>query len=271
MRYEPRVPDESVNVSDVSPLGELARSAGLFFLGLAVLGVLIAYSVDIAIRLIPPDFEKRTFANLALVPATGSTAPDPQQVEVQKLTSRLAAHWKDAPYSFTTSVSASPEPNAGAFPGGAIMVTSGLLAEVRSENELAFVLGHELGHFRGRHHLRRLGRTVLYGLAASALLGQTGRGASAGSAIASLTERGFDRSQEEEADAFGLDLLNAEYGHVQDAGGFFARIAKPGAGDRLVAYVSTHPAPADRGERLTRLAQARGYALRGTLTELKAR
>lgn len=266
MRYEPRVPDESVNVSDVSPLRELGRSAGSLLVGLALLGVLIAYSVDIAVRLIPPDFETRAFADLQFA-ASGNAhgPPDPRRASVQSLVGRLAAHWGNAPYAFRVSITDSPDLNAGAFPGGAIVVTSGLLGEVKSENELAFVLGHELGHFRGRHHLRRLGRTVLYGLAASAVLGQAGSAAQTGSLVTSLTERGFDRSQEEEADSFGLDLLNAEYGHVQEAGAFFAQIAKSGGGNRFTAYLSTHPAPADRALRLARIAESKGYAQRGTV------
>ncbi len=266
MRYEPRVPDESVNVSDVSPVRELGRLAGSLLAGLVVLGVLIAFSVDIAVRLIPRDFETRAFADLQFADPGDPGRPDPRRASVRGLVQRLTAHWKGAPYAFRVSITDSPELNAGAFPGGAIMVTSGLLAEVRSENELAFVLGHELGHFQGRHHLRRLGRTVLYGLAASAVLGQAGSAAQTGSLVTSLTERGFDRSQEEEADSFGLDLLNAEYGHVQEAGAFFTRVSKSGGGTRFLAYLSTHPAPADRADRLVRLAESRGYAPRGTLT-----
>ena len=254
-----------MNVSDVSPLRELARSAGSLLIGLALLGVFIAYSVDIAVRLIPPDFEKKAFGDLALVDPGGSGETDPQRADVENLLKRLAAHWPEAPYTFRVAVNAGAEPNAGAMPGGSIMVTSGLLSSVKSENELAFVLAHELGHYRGRHHLRRLGRAALYGLAASAILGQTGAAAGTGAMVTSLTERGFDRSQEEEADAFGLDLLSAEYGHVQEAGAFFDRIATSRVGDRLIAYVSTHPAPGDRAARLVRLARERGYALAGAV------
>ena len=265
MKYEPRVPDESVNVSNVTPLRELVRSAGSLLTGLVLLGLLIGFSVDIAVRLIPPDFERDTFGGLNLVDAGGAGEATQERI-VADLVRRLTSHWPEAPYAFRVSVSADTSPNAGALPGGSIVVTSGLLSSVESENELAFVLAHELGHFRGRHHLRRLGRSVLFGLAAAAVLGQTGSAAGAGSTVASLTERGFDRSQEEEADSFGLDLLNAEYGHVQEAGAFFTRVSGSRIGDRVIAYASTHPAPADRATRLARLAGERGYALKGVIT-----
>ena len=44
--------------------------------------------------------------------------------------------------------------NAVALPGGNIVVFAGLLKEIKSENELAMILGHELGHFAHRDHLR---------------------------------------------------------------------------------------------------------------------
>ena len=49
------------------------------------------------------------------------------------------------------------------------MVSTGLLEQTASENELAFVVGHEIGHFRNRDHLRGLGRGVAFGLVLAAL------------------------------------------------------------------------------------------------------
>ncbi len=48
------------------------------------------------------------------------------------------------------------EPNAFALPGGPIYVTSGLLKMVQSDDELAAVLGHEIGHVTARHAVKRL-------------------------------------------------------------------------------------------------------------------
>ena len=48
--------------------------------------------------------------------------------------------------------------NAIALPGSNIIVFSGLLQNIQSENELVMVLGHELGHYAHKDHLRGLGR-----------------------------------------------------------------------------------------------------------------
>ncbi|HIA01310.1 MAG TPA: hypothetical protein EYN66_05285 [Myxococcales bacterium] len=57
--------------------------------------------------------------------------------------------------------------NAFAAPGGRIYLTRGLLRKVKNENELAFIVGHELGHFKHKDQLRALGyKAIIWALAA---------------------------------------------------------------------------------------------------------
>ena len=65
---------------------------------------------------------------------------------VQAIGVRLAVHasLSDVPYRF--QIVDMPEPNAFALPGGYVYVSRGLLALVNSEDELAGVIGHEIGH-----------------------------------------------------------------------------------------------------------------------------
>ena len=51
--------------------------------------------------------------------------------------------------------------NALAIPGDKIIIYQGLLEKIDSENELVMILGHEIGHFAHRDHLRRLGNFLL--------------------------------------------------------------------------------------------------------------
>lgn len=60
------------------------------------------------------------------------------------------------PYSF--AVVQSDRPNALALPGGYIFVSTGLLAMLNSEYELACILGHEISHVARKHNLEILGR-----------------------------------------------------------------------------------------------------------------
>jgi len=272
MRFEPRAPREGINVSREHPLREAALLvAGL--VGVLVLaGVVITLGVDLAVRLIPPDFESRAFQ--AFAPGEAEADP-PVAVRVrtaQGILDSLARHWPDAPYTFRVRLLDEEVLNAAALPGGWVLVTRGLLETAESENELAFVLGHELGHFHGRHHLRRLGRQAVYGLALAAVLGRSGGAQSLGSVTGELTSRGFDRGQEREADAFGLELIAAEYGHAAGSTAFFERIDAPGGPglERFVAYFSTHPGGRERIAEIERMAAEEHIEMTGSLRELQS-
>ena len=267
MEYDPKLPAEGINTSDDHPLREFALLvAGLVGAVLALIAI-AALAIDRLVPLVPPALEARWFGGFADAVA----AADPRSAPVQGLLDRLASHWPDAPYPFRVGVLDAPDPNALALPGGAILVTSGLLDQVVSENELALVLGHELGHFRARDHRRGLGRA----LAAQLVLGALGSSGELGSGLSTfagaLAQRGFDRRQEGQADAFGLSLVQAEYGHVAGANDFFARLARsqrdaPAARRKIARYLDTHPLSEDRVAALAAEAAAHGWATEGPRT-----
>jgi len=263
VQYEPRVPREGINVTPVHPLREAATLTFGIAAVMALVVGLAAFAVDFAVRAIPPDFEARRFAGLAVGMDAAAPAADGRDDRARALLERLALRWRDAPYRFRLAVVRAAEPNAAALPGGHVLVTRPLLDDAVSENEIAFVLGHELGHFHGRDHLRRLGRVMVYGLAFAAVFGQSGDPGDFGALSAELTSRGFDREQESAADAFGLDLVAAEYGHLAGAFDFFERMQRAGKGPRLAAYFGTHPAAGDRVAALRRLAAERSLSLTG--------
>ena len=261
MRFEPGLPDDSVNVSE----GSVTREASILVLGVAIsvllLTAALALSIEVLVPWIPPSLEVQVFAAVATrfesEAESEADAVDPRGPAVQTVLDRLAEHWPGSPYpAFRAHVVDEPMPNAYALPGGVLVVTSGLLDRIETENELAFVLGHELGHFAGRDHLRGLGR----GLAIStawALLGLGGDQIEHLAGLASaVSARHFDRSQESDADLFGLELLVAEYGHAAGTAGVFERVLRapeadpaandPGGLDLLDAMLSTHPLGPDR-------------------------
>jgi Zn-dependent protease with chaperone function len=268
MEYDPKLPADGINTSEENPLREFALLvAGLVGAMLALIAI-AALAVDRLVPLVPPALEARWFGGWL---ADQGAAGDPRSAPLQALLDRLVSHWSDPPYPFRAAVLDEPDPNALALPGGTILVTSGLLAQVGSENELALVLGHELGHFRARDHLRGLGR----GLAAQLVLGALGGSGELVSSLSAfagaLAQRGFDRRQESQADAFGLELVHAEYGHVAGARDFFARLASaqgdtPATGRRLARYLETHPLSEDRVAALEAEAAAHGWATEGSLT-----
>jgi predicted Zn-dependent protease len=186
----------------------------------------------------------------------------------RQLLSRLERHWPDSPYKFRIEISDSDDLNATALPGGLIVVTRGLLDNADSENELAFILGHELGHFQQRDHLRILGRGAVLGILYS-VLSSSSSAVGLGISVADVTALGFSRKQESIADEFGLELVYKEYGHVGDSTRFFERIAQEKESSlHPVEYLSTHPATAGRIARLRDTATQRNWPRTGELKEL---
>lgn len=274
MNFDPSLPDDEVNVSGTHPLREaLVLLAGIAGAGFALF-VVIALTVEILVPWIPPSFEVRVFGGSGVAdllgPADGEG--DRRGERVAELVDRLARHWPENPYAFRVIVQTEKTPNALAFPGGLIVVTSGLLEQVETENELAFVLGHEIGHFRNRDHLRGIGRGVAFTLAMGALgLGGSGGAAQLASLSGQLAARGFDRDQESDADRFGLELVEQEYGHVAGAWEFFERLPEPeGTAEKeIVQYLATHPLNEDRIRALHALALERGWPQTGTAVPLQ--
>lgn len=108
-------------------------------------------------------------------------------------------------------------PNAYALPGGKISITRGLIAKLQSEDQLASVLGHEIGHVTARHAVVSASRDQLLG----ALLGIGGavlrsEGVSGAGAIelagqvgAALLTTKYSRDQERQADELGMKYMVA--------------------------------------------------------------
>jgi len=119
------------------------------------------------------------------------------------------------PYEFV--VLNSSVPNAWALPGGKIAVNRGLLPELRSEAELAAVLGHEIVHAAARHGAKAQERgTLLQAGIAVATIGAAVGGADqsvAGMVIqgaglgAQLVQTKYGRDQELEADEYGMKYM----------------------------------------------------------------
>jgi Zn-dependent protease with chaperone function len=270
VKFEGRLPADNVNVTPTHPLGELALLVGGVAAAVVGLVVAVALCVDLLVPRLPVDVERRLFGSLGSLAAQAGEGHEARTAALQGLVDRMASHWPESPYRFEVAILEAEAPNALAFPGGLIAVTTGLLEQADSENEVAFVIGHELGHYRSRDHLRGLGRSLALGLVFAGLgLADSGAASSFAMLAGELTSRGFDRAQESRADAFGLALVHAEYGHVAGADDFFRRLAADDtAVDRLAGYLSTHPLSAVRIEEMHDLARSRGWTFTGPLAPL---
>jgi len=133
---------------------------------------------------------------------------------VNQVGKRVAAESPLQGVDYTFHVVDMGEPNAFALPGGYVYVTRGILAVTTSEDELAGVLGHEIGHVAARHAVQRVSRAaplgVLTGLGAataglvSPTLGEVV--GSFGTAANEMLLAPYGRDQEREADRVGAEM-----------------------------------------------------------------
>ncbi len=268
MKFDPSLPDDGHNVSRTHPLREaLLLVVGVVAAG-AVLMLTIAVAIDLIVPRLPLSLETRLFS-ASWLDFNKDRSEDPRTLAVATLIERLARHWPECPYEFQLSILEAEQPNAFAFPGGWVVVTTGLLEQAESENELAFVLGHELGHFRNRDHLRGLGRSIAFSVILSVL--NVGRVTELAGLAGGLAQRSFDRDQERDADQFGLALVAAEYGHVANAWDFFERLPDPSrfAARQLAHYLSTHPLSEQRIDDLRGFAHSEGWSTHGEVTPFR--
>lgn len=169
--------------------------------------------------------------------------------------------------SLRTYVVRTGVPNATAYPNGMIQVWSGLLLRMKSESELAAILGHELAHYIRRHSLARM-RDVRAKTDLAAFLGlglaAMGGGARSIDTLQLLTlgsVRAFSRDNEFEADALGLRYM-ADAGYDPHACAavwkrFIALQKASGEDQDFDYFLATHPPDDEREKKLTDLADQR--------------
>ena len=256
MEFEPKIIPEGINTGREHPLREFFVLVGGISLVVVLAVGILAASADYLVGFIPVEKEIEWFAAEAeQLPLTVQDEAGPAleaEVEayLQQIVERLRSPDLSA-HRFEITLLAESTPNAFVLPGGRIYVTSELLRVVESENGLAMVLAHEMAHQYHRHPLRSLGRGIVVSLALLVISGADGGGMAEGliGNTALLTQLGFSREQEREADATGLELLLAAYGHSSGAAEFFEAVQRlPESATELPEFLSTHPGTAERVE-----------------------
>lgn len=261
MRHAYRETPEGINNPPVDHLREALVLAG--GLALLVVGVflLLGWVAGQLVERLSPEAERRMAMMLRIPgdPGVGEAGVP----ELQQLLDGLVRGLPAPAYPLRVKVACAEQVNAVALPGGTIVVFSGLLSRVRSENELAMVLGHEAGHFAARDHLKGLGRTLAVLALTTAMFGG-GDGVPAFLRnVVGITSNRFSRAQEEAADRIGARLVHDAYGHAGGIVDFFRSLEAEGHQSETGAWFSTHPAHRTRVESLEGLIVREGWQLRG--------
>ncbi len=271
-------PEDNVNVSSVNPLVELVYLlAAIAVFAIAIYGSLGLVATQLAIRLKPTTEENIGRAMTAgLRPATL-----PNDTRVAYLENLLAALEADVAKTtldkstyppFKVAILDGEVENAMVTAGSYLFVTDGLLQSVKTENELAFVLAHELGHLHHRDPLKALGRSLIWSTLNS-LLGIGDRSAVVATA-ANLASLSYGRSQETAADDYALVVTMAHYQHAGHSLDFFERMEGEESDLAILSKIGewqqTHPLTGDRIQRLQDTISAKSWPPTGAITPLPA-
>ncbi|WP_282296445.1 M48 family metallopeptidase [Stenotrophomonas sp. PS02289] len=181
------------------------------------------------------------------------------QCVVNALVAQLPAQYRGVRWE--AAVFVNNEPNAFALPGGKVGVNTGILSVAKNQDQLAAVIGHEIGHVIARHHEERLTRQMgaQTGVAVLGALAGAAYGEGAASTVNQLGGAGAQaafllpgsRTQESEADVVGQRLMAEAGFDPAQAVNLWQNMMAAG-GSRSPQWLSTHPDPANRIRELQR-------------------
>ncbi|MCC7176484.1 MAG: M48 family metalloprotease [Bryobacterales bacterium] len=163
--------------------------------------------------------------------------------------------------AYTFKVVDTPEINAFALPGGFIYVNRGLIEAAQTEDELAGVLAHEIGHVVARHGADQAVRAGMVQTGLGALGGLLGRGSSssiskmAAEMVATGVFMKFSRQAEREADRLGARMMYDAGMQPRGMVSFFEMLAglQKNQPNAVQKFFSSHPSPAERSDNVSAL------------------
>ncbi len=212
------------------------------------------------------DEQVRTVALGAAKEIDGQhTIAPPSSPYAARLAKITKGHENEDGLQFNYKVYLTKEINAFAMADGAVRVYSGLL-DVMSDDEVRFILGHEIGHAK-LGHIRKATQTA-YGASAArkaaAASGNQVVSALSASELGSLGETllnaQFSQSQEYDADAYGIDFLKRNHYSLSAAVTAMQIIANSvqGSDGTIKSWFSSHPTSTDRVAKLKAKVEAEG-------------
>lgn len=210
------------------------------------------YSAPLIADLIPYEWEQKigAFAFEQYQLGKKTITDKPVNDAVNSIVQRID-RFDDAEIDYKLAVVDADMINAFAFPGGYVVVTTGLITHSDNPEQLAGVLAHELTHVLQRHSMRKLVRQAGMGVLIGIVFGDVSALSQLIELSSQLDSLSFDRSQESSADDGAIKIMTAAGLSPKHLAAFFEKIQ---TADTLTGNIpelfQTHPLTDERIKRV---------------------
>lgn len=181
----------------------------------------------------------------------------------ERLVQAIPQQFQQPGFDYTFEIVNARDINAFALPGGPMFVNRGMIEAAAREGEMAGVMAHEISHVALRHgtaQATKQSNPLNQILGIGAVLGGAVLGGQTGAAIGQTLYKGFlvnpySREYETQADILGAQIMaNAGY-DPRDLANMFKTIERTSGGSSGPEWLSTHPNPGNRYEKINSEAQ----------------
>jgi predicted Zn-dependent protease len=192
----------------------------------------------------------------SMIEQYGGLHPDAEaQQFVKRIGNRIVQNSdvRQTPYQYDFHLLNHPDVvNAFALPGGQVFITLALFNKLETEDQLAGIFGHEVGHVVARHGAERIAKQELTdGLTGAAVVASGDYNtAQAAQMIANVVNMSYGRDQELQSDDLGVRFM-IQAGYDPEALiGVMNILEEASGGQRQPEFLSTHPSPENRVQRI---------------------
>ncbi len=179
-----------------------------------------------------------------------------ENARITAIGKKLAAVSDRPKLPYTFKVLKMPDPNAFACPGGAIFITKSLLDKIKSDDELAAVLAHEVAHAARRHSMKEYEKAMSQSLLINIGLAAAGANDTANTIAGvgfNLIQNGRSRSDENNADEYGVRYTYKAGFDPKAFVSMFETLKSLSNGKEPPKLLSTHPPTKDRIENVKKV------------------
>src|ERR1044072_7649 len=181
----------------------------------------------------------------------------------RRLVQAIPAEYGHPEFRYSFDVGDARDINAFALPGGPMFVNRGMIEAARTEGEMAGVMAHEISHVALRHATAQATETQKFQI--GSVLGQIAGaviGGGVGQVVGAASQIGFgagalkySRKYETQADILGAQMMGGAGYDPRDLANMFRTIAQQGGGSGGPEWLSSHPNPGNREQRIMQEAQ----------------